>query len=303
MSRGWTGTGEVAFIVTKPLQIMICMAICDQLELSQRSHLLVVTSFHEAEAVLQRIREHDPRWLSVSAYLTRRDAVVECVARAYEMVFVDTDVGPQSAWELRRLKKSVPGVMLCVYEEGLGTYRDDLCSARGVVLMRALGASTHFGGLAVTDEIWLFQPELYASQFPRTAHKVRAIEPNLDVWISTNRQLLESAFLGAPLDHIFPENARGGRCALYLTSWTWRPELCETITSWGGPAILKMHPHIEEDAPALAALFDVVVPARVPAELVVLALARRFDDVAVFHHGSSTAAYVYPRNVTYFKMS
>lgn len=303
MSHRVTGTEEVVFIATKPLQIMICMAIRDQLGLSRRSHLMLVSSFHDAGFVLERIREHDRRWVSVAAFPTRRDAVVGCAGGDYRAVFIDTDVGPQIARELKRLRGCVPGLRLCVYEEGLGTYRDDLCSARGTVLMRVLGASTYFGGLTATDEVWLFRPKLYAGLFPQAAHKTRAIEPSLEAWLRANEGLLESLFLDSPLEHSLPAAPPGGRCVLYLTGWSWHPGLQEIIRSFGGTSILKMHPHIEEEAPELTALFDIVIPARVPAELVVMALARRFADVWVIHHGSSTAGYVNPPNVKYFDVT
>lgn len=283
---------SVAFVATKPLQIMISMAISDQLRPESRFHLVVVTDFCDADVIANRLRACDSRWSDVTVVSSKRDAIAQCAEAHYDRVFIDSDVGLRNAWSLKALKASVPSMRLCVLEEGVGTYRQDIYPPGRGLAVRALGASSHFGGLSVTDEVWVYSPEAYRSCFPRQAHKVRAMDSSLQSWISDNVALLELIFVGGSLDDSLLWGAEGGRCVLYLTSWIWSAEACATVGAWGGRSVLKLHPHIRTDEDQLHRLFDYVVPASIPAELVVLALARRFDEVVVFHHGTSTEQYI-----------
>lgn len=293
---------KTAFLATKPLQIMVSMAIRDQLQIEEQSHLMVIPEFRDANLVVRRVREFDSRWLTVSEFSRKHDAIIQCVQGQYHRVFLDSDVGVRNAWTLRMLKAWSPSTRLCVFEEGIGTYRQDIYSPARGMAVRALGGSTHFGGLPATNEVWVHRPDAYGSLFPRQADKVRVINSSLQSWIASNMSQLELIFLGGPLDDLLPQGSRRGRCAVYLTAWTWRPDAYEVVRAWGGLSVLKLHPHIQSDEDELRSLFDLALPASIPAELVLLALARRFEEVAVFHHGTSTEQYIHHEGVTYFNL-
>lgn len=293
---------DVAFVVTKPLQVMISMMVCDQLGVSGRSHLMVVTSFSEAEAITRRIRKHDPRWCTVSSFPTRREALAACARMSYSRVFLDSDVGLHTGCLLRRLQGLSRDARICIYEEGVGTYRGDLYPLLWGSIVRALGGAVHFGGQGVTEEVWLFEPSVYAQRFPKHAHKVRGIKQGLQPWLISNELLLETIFVGAPIGNLLPDNGEQSQCSLYLSGWHWESEVADEVQARSGLSVLKLHPHIAEDAPEIFDLFDLQIPARVPAELLIVALARRFNDVAVLHHGSSVERYISLPQVTYIKV-
>lgn len=71
------------------------------------------------------------------------------------------------------------------------------------------------------------------------------------------------------------------------------------VSAEGGMKILKLHPHIKTANEKLKKDFDLHIVGSVPAEVLIMILAKTFKFVNVIHHGSSVVRYVALNNVAY----
>ena len=66
--------------------------------------------------------------------------------------------------------------------------------------------------------------------------------------------------------------------------------------------ILKLHPHIKEIPNGSLNEFDILASPNIPAEILISHVAKNFNIVNVFHHGSSVTRYVSFKNVFFHNL-
>lgn len=278
---------KVCFICTKPLQIMISMIISEQFA---DADLVLVDDFEGVHEIL--LSEDLRRYFkNVSISRSRQAAIIEMAGRDYTRVFIDSDVGLHTHLALFLCKLRSPALKFSVYEEGIGTYRNDLVTgiAKGL-LYRFLGAGRYFGASAFVSEIYCFQPARYVAVFPRNGRSVRGIDTCFVDWLFANQRKLLRIFPG------LEEFSLSGteRIFLYLTNWELNPTVIESL-GLNGNLLVKPHPHLKYDVVKNATfrLPDItLVPGGVPAEVLIVYLLGFTNELFVLHSGSSVAHYL-----------
>lgn len=208
-----------------------------------------------------------------------------------ECIYVDADVGVMKFFQLLHLKIKISSFDLHVYEEGIGTYRDDLYAGVKKRILSQLGVGTHFGGCMLTHRVHVQKPQLYMERFPRRKVQVSAILKGPAEILLQDIRGFSCLFGYEPPDHI-----NGGVCNVYLSSWSVDSSFMERFSSLPGDCYFKPHPHLRDDH-AEGGLIG--VPASVPSELLLLTLSTMYDVVRVYHHGSSTTLYCNEQNVDF----
>ncbi len=294
----------IIFIATKPLQLIICMMVRD-IFFGEGSKLVLclVDSFHGARNVVERVKCHDNKWDDVLFFRSRHEAIRYAAEASCDFLFTDSDVGVKIFLSLAWFKIYNRKTRICVYEEGLGTYRDDIYSPLKAWLFNVFGVGAQFGACGLTDDIYIFDKETYVKKAPLSCHKARIITAKLEEYVGRSSCLADIFNVSTAL-HGLLDSSRDGLCLVYLGSWSVSDSaLFEIRQVTAGVKILKLHPHITSEAGVeFYNSFDYVVDPSLPAELLLLTVAERFDRVIVYHHGSSIVRYFQSSGVDFIDL-
>lgn len=285
----------VAFVATKPLQILTSIIVARQLSL-HRARLVVVPNFAGADGAVARLSRHETGFERVGSAPNRFAAILSLGAEDVERVFVDSDVGLKTPIAMGLLRLLRPRVRFSLYEEGVSLIEPEPADRPHPLYVR-LGAVKDLGESRSVDEVWTYTPDAVRVRLPSKA--LHRIDAALGDFVRAERQLLHAVFWDG---FEFDTYGWGGTlCRIYLSSWRVDHDAMAYLTRSHGYRIFKPHPHIRHDV-ALPYQLDQVLAASIPAELVIVALAKVFATVEVMHHGSSVATYVQAPNVRYIRV-
>jgi hypothetical protein len=281
---------RAAFLITKPLQLMVSLTIIDQLSIHENADILVVDTFHDAEKVVERFNATRSRWGSGLFFKDRRTAFSHASAQIYNSIYIDADVGLRKFVQLIGIKIKNPKVRIHVYEEGVGTYRTDLHRGSKKKLFSAVGVGWCFGGCRLTADIYVYSTSEYRSKLPLYADKALQIETPLAEFVANERAFLSAIFATSEVLTIPVASDRPRTCTLYLTNWEIDDSMIARLKSAPGTRYLKPHPHIKEEFIEHDDL--TIIPNSIPAELLILELMNYFERIDILHHGTSAERYI-----------
>lgn len=288
--------GATAFLVTKPLQLIIAMLVVADLQFSQKPVFIIVKSFSGAERVSQRLTQAFEN-IDVKYIENHADAYAYIGKARFTHVFIDSDVGLKKTLILARLRYLRQIKHIYVFEEGLGTYRTDIYHGIKARVFSNLGIATSFGKNALIEKVFVLQPDEYIENFPELIGKVVAIRGKVSDLVSENLDRFRLLF-DVP-DIPSPRDSRKARCCIYLTSWTLDANIIAHLRTLDGDVFIKPHPHIQDSVAVEGFMF---LDAGVPAELLLIDLLQRYTHVDVFDHTSSVRRYIQQNHLFYTDM-
>lgn len=291
-----SSNGRIAFIATKPIQIITSMILAQQLACETAS-LSVVPNFADGLAVTDRLRRHGHEFASVSAARNRVLAIVGHGVRGAPRIFIDRDMGARTTATMRLVKAMRPQTRFALYEEGLSLL-DPSLEARPRLIMERLGATPELGTGHLTEEVWTYSPDTLRLRLP--SKRIYKIDVSLAAFMEQERSRLVEVFWPSYVDDI--RGWGGERCCLYLSSWHVDQGALARLARSPGRSICKLHPHIRDQTLIDRGAVDQVLSPAIPAELVVIALARAFEAVEVLHDNTSTAHYISLPNVRFLQV-
>ena len=290
-----------AFVITKPLQLMVVMAIIEQLPAEIIKELLVVDVFFDAKKITAVLGEAKYKWKSAVFFQDKISAFRYCRGRKYNSVFLDSDVGSRNNIDLIALKLHSPQTILAVYEEGLGTYRNDLYRGLKKKILSALGIGVYFGGNWLTQKLYLYSPDEYKKKIGKETCELVRIETPIPELIKNNEALIDRLFEIYALKSqiISRRDVSNESCDIYLSGWNIDSKVVDSFPAIDSFRILKPHPHIKKIPERIWSQFEIVVSPSVPAEMLITVASFLFAEVRVLHHGSSVMRYVSIENVKF----
>lgn len=279
----------IGIIITKPLQFMIAASIIPQLGKEDVS-LLVSDTFAGAKDFFVRYQNCGSPWGEMLFFEHPNDAYRYAGRARFDMLLIDSDVGSKKMYTLLRLKIASPKTEVYTYEEGIGTYRNDLYIGVKRWILSRLGVGTEFGGSTFTTGIFVYDPDRYRSMFHWLSGKPVSIETDLSTFISQNMPVLVELFE-------VPDFCVAGTkdpCSIYLTDWDVDQDFVnESLLPLPGRIMIKPHPHIRDPRIDFAGVERVeVLPSGAPFEVLLSAILEQHPDTTVFHHGSTAAHYM-----------
>ena len=302
-NQGCVAVGaSCVFIVTKPLQLMVAMAIVEQLPLEAAKDLILVDSFYGAKGISDRVAAAHSGWSRVTFLPSVESALADIERRNCDTVFIDSDVGLRKYFQLIRLKLVCTRVNVVIYEEGLGTYRADLYVGFKKKLLRLVGAGNYFGGCWLTDYIFLYSPDEYVRTLNIKKNKTVRINKPISNLCVERLEWLKFVFELQSFQSAI-DSAGSSNCVIYLTAWNWDQEIINNLCSMSSFKVLKYHPHIKTPDEEVGGSFDHIAAPAIPAELLIAAAAAAFASVVVYHHGSSVVRYSNFQNVRFVMIS
>lgn len=294
--------GAYGFIISKPLPLMVSLAIIDQLPTEVVKELIIIDTFFGAEKLASKLIEASTIWRHAIFLKNHVEAFKYCRKRRYEKLFIDSDVGFQKNIDLIKLKICSRNTKVSVYEEGLGSYRNEIYHGIRKKILPMLGCSIYFGNNWLTKEIYLFEPDYYHKNVPHTKVKAQEIKTKLSQFLKNYEREFDNLFDIKELrsNLLIAQSKRS--CTIYLSAWYWDAEKMKRPDECNNYRIVKFHPHVKNPPATVDVDFDLTVSPGIPAEILLLIASKIFDRVHVLHHGSSVERYINFKNIEFEKI-
>ena len=268
---------------------MVVLALIEQLPSSVQMELLIADSFADAEGVSQRLATVLPPRYKVIFFNDIAAAYSRVLKANYAVVHIDSDIGFRRNLTLWYLRIRSSQTKIAVYEEGLGTYRDDLYRGVRKVVLKLLGVGVYFGGQSRVQVLYIYKPDEYKNSI--RAKKTK-IEKTISSLIAENKYNLNYVFNAEKVfSDIEIRIPASSNCAIYLSSWDFKQATVDKLNDSADFVIVKLHPHIKH-LPSSESSKNFIVPNGIPAEILIVATAKRLKSIVVYHHGSSVSRYL-----------
>jgi hypothetical protein len=284
------------FLVSTPLQY--CNA--RNIEVEGKKTLVFLGDFHGALEFYERIGDSvywdEKIWFGAYRKLL---SFLKDVINKSDRLFIDSDYGLQTNWMLSKIKTN----QIYVYEEGTGSYRNDLLSARCKSkslyrLLKFLGNKEHFGDSKFVRGIYLYdipKHNLSVPDFKNQRFSFR--KPFVDNLNEICREILT-----ADERKKYQEMVAGKSIYLYLTNWNYNKKIerifqnRKNLNEGNTLFILKPHPRIKECSSDFE--FDLVLSSGVMVEMILQTFQDFAKELFVYHDGSSALLYLTDINNT-----
>lgn len=290
-------SNKYGFLITKPLQLMVVLSLLEQLPKGIFIEFLIVDYFDDAEGMSDRLSKVIPVRGMVKFFRNHKKAYRWAVAQKYENFFIDSDVGFLKNISIIFLSLLSSKTILSVYEEGYGSYRNDLYTGLKGKILERIGCGIYFGGNWFTKELYIYNPEKYTQ--PISAKKIK-IHKNIGTLLNENKQMFDYLFNSEEVfKDIEPRKNGLKKCSIYLSSWNIDHAQIEYLRKAADLLIIKPHPHLRGNVHFAKYEDVVVIKAGLPAEMLILWICGQFETVEVYHHNSSVIRYIQELHCTF----
>lgn len=283
------------FLVTKPLQFMVCAAITQQYKLSGK--IILIDNFYGADKV-SKSSFINKYFHSLEFYDSKVKYLLSQVGnRDVSRVFIDSDFGVKNNLVLMMLKLFNWKLEINVYEEGNGVYRNDLIgSGFKRFFYKILGLKGYLGGSFFVKKIYVLDRGRYILSRPEMAEKVMPVGVLFSLWIKENIDVLKLIF-GNEVDKLkIPKDF----CAIYITDWKIDFNVIRHLSDSGGFFLIKPHPHIKNIESISS--YNVIGPG-IPVEIALIEILDLCDSICIYHSGSSALEYIKNEKIKLFNIN
>jgi len=282
------------FITARPTQIITALAVCEHLDLSNDTTIIVSNSFENASVIVDNFSSYKPAF-NFSLVPSFDAAIEAAISKMPAHVFLYLDVGFRAQKKIRRLRQANGKNKISVFEDGVGTYRKDIYSIAKKIILSLLGFPVNAGGSKYIDDIYLFDKKKYIENAQNKPNNIIQIKTGLIDFIDARQKELWSVFSARDFYESF-KSMNGKICLIYLSNYEFDISDLTDIFHGDGVKILKLHPHCN----AKIRGNDIIIsPKWVPAELLITLASDIFDCVHVFHQNSSASLYIKKKNVKF----
>lgn len=286
------------FIVERPTQIITALAILDQLKNNQRVEILVANCFDDAVGVVSRLREFFSN-INFKLVPSYPEAVSYLEHEQVSNLFIHWDVGFRTQKKLSQLRRR--NIQISIFEEGIGTYRNNIYAPFKKYIFSLLGLPINVGGSKYVDEIYVYDKERYEAEIQKKPPHVYQIKTGLfDFLLQKKCQFLKIFSSTDFVNSVIKLSSHSpGLCSIYLSSWDYGDLINRSVEETHGAKILKLHPFNKTEIDGVDIL---VSPRSLPAELLIAVASSYFESVNVYHLGSSVVMYVTAANVNFINI-
>lgn len=294
-------TATVGFIVATPLQILIALAIIEQIcQNSEEIDILVFDYFEHSSMVSRRANVEFRGRFRFLNFVEYFDAIKYAELKKYDHLLLHWDVGFKTNLYIRYLKFFSPTTKISIFEEGIGTYRDDIYNTKKKKIFEILGLPTNVGGHSKIDQIFVYDPKLYISNVSQPSKKIICINNSVSDIINKYKFALIAIFDPNGFIINFAKKIKS-KCIIYLTSYEVSHWAIRYIESQESLAMLKPHPHLKDLEMVTSSNVE-VCPGGIPVELLIEVIKKDFHQITILHHGSSAQRYIRVDNVQFIHL-
>jgi hypothetical protein len=285
---------KTIFITERPTQIITAIAICEQLKLVNNIQIIVANCFSDASNIVDRFSKTE-RQITFRLHPTYEAALNVAINELPAHIFIHWDVGFGTQRRLRRLIKKNKGEKISVFEEGIGTYRQDIYKPLKKVIFNLLGLPVNVGGSRHISDIYVYNKEKYVQNAISRPETIYEISSSLQDMFARRIDQLLYVFSSEDFVASLEKNSND-RCTIYLASWEFDESELSELQIDDGIKILKLHPHCKTE-PHLEDFL--IAPKSLPAELLIIFANRVFKHLLIHHNGSSVPLYINAPNIVF----
>lgn len=251
------------------------------------NNLYVIDAFYDSKRIAEsKILEQT--FSKIFWFKSKKDALHAATIQRPSTIFIDSDVGVKNLLDLCKFKIKSLRTEINVYEEGLGTYRNNFVNSNTrKMVLNLFGVGCYFGGCFLTKKIHVFEPEIYSQKIPSLKEKAVKISIDFSKWIHENKNELIAIF--SPGFKIWCSSNQN-TAHLYLSDWNIDANFIKNSLNLDN-FYIKLHPHIKN---AFTNDFKqlLFIPQSLPAEVALILLIEKFKTITVYHKNSSCMHYV-----------
>ncbi|MBZ4647484.1 MAG: hypothetical protein JG777_2973 [Clostridia bacterium] len=270
-------------IITKILQYINVTNI----DIQGEKVLVIIDNFSNSQELYKKTCKLTHDWKDVRFFSSKNKAYSWINQHKFFIsdIYTDSDYGIMIALKHWKLPKKIK---IHVYEEGVGTYLNSLLKERRKfrnILLKIYGKMTgnelKIGGNKRTKEVIVYNKNFYQENV--------IFDRPITISNFSNPFLIHLLKMNSLFNDINKEvlDISGANIFLYLTSW----EIIEIeIMENFDAKIIKPHPHIKEKIHSLNK-FDFVIPADIPAEILILHLLNNNNKLTIVSNFSTATLY------------
>lgn len=285
---------KVIFVTERPTQIITALALCESFGAHWQVQIIVANCFYDAPTIVGRLSETEGG-LNIRLAATYDEAIKIVESELPAHLFIHWDVGLGTQRRLQRLMRANQGQKISVFEEGIGTYRQDIYPPLKKRIFRLLGLPVNVGGSKYVDDIYVYDREEYVGSALVRPQNVVQIYPQLCEMLAKREAQFAYIFSCQWLFELL-KASNDVLCTIYLSNWNFSESDLVGRLPENGVKVLKLHPHCQV---CVKSKSIIVAPNSLPAELLVMSASRIFDVVVVHHKNSSVPRYVKNKNVKF----
>ncbi len=290
-----------AYIISKPLQYFNVSNIEDD----QLKVLFIINGFSTAKLFFEQVKKESLQWNEVYFYDTYDQAFsfIHQNADSFSKIFLDGDYSLSMLKNLYKLRDK----KIFVYEEGVGTYTDQI---RYVVnknlfgnvsiskklktyftcqILACFGQKNYHGGSSFTDAVYVYDQKKHQQNKPHFKKELKKFKKS---FLQHLTEFEERSILSEDYSEVLSA-LTGSEVVLYLTSWSIDPDVRNILQDYEGcKKIIKPHPHIADKAiNDIRPDFDYVLPGGNMVEFLINDLCAVVSHLYVVHHNSGALLY------------
>lgn len=270
------------------------MILCEQLGLYENTTIYIADSYYHASTIASKASIVEAR-INFKLVKSYEEAINATLLELPAHVFIHWDVGFGTQPRLKKFKKANYGHKISVFEEGIGTYRQDVYPPLKRTIFKILGLPVNVGGSRYVDDIYVFDREKYINQAYARPDNVIQINTRLDEAMAS--QAGTFSYLFSSEDFLSSlQSSSNDTCEIYLSNWSFHESDIHGRFSENVTKVLKLHPYCDANFESDEIL---VAPKSLPAELLILTASNTFRSVTVYHNASSVHLYITCPNVSF----
>lgn len=285
---------KTIFITERPTQIITALAVIDTLRCVDFAEIFIANRFEDASNIAQRLATKfgGVKFTIAESY---EAALQMATAKLPTHLFIHWDVGFRTQSKLRDIRRRNTTLKISVFEEGIGTYRQDIYPKAKRIIFKALGLPINIGGSNYIDDIYVYDRARYIEEATRRPKEIIQIRNNLlDTIKQFETELVQAFSSNEFIDLVSRETNE--LCSIYLSNWDFHESDLQIHFPASGVRIVKLHPHCGASCTKQGIL---VAPKALPAELLIAIASQLFKNVIVYHFSSSTSLYINSKNVIF----
>lgn len=278
------------YLVSKPLQYFNVTNIDDEIK---HKICLIVDAFFNAKKFYRNVKNQD-YWNKVvffpnsyEAYKWLKDNVSHI-----DYVYLDSDYGLKKTLWLRRINTK----NIFVYEEGTGSYRNDLITATHtnflvIFFLKLIGIKEYMGGGRYTKGIVVYDLKKHEQMIP----EYNKIRKSFKSGFMQHVPYIRHHFLYQINEELLKAISHK-KILLYLTSRNYNNKVDLIINQYPKHyKIIKPHPRIKTEF--VKTDFDYILSNDVFVEIFILNAIKVCKEIKILHENSSSLQYIESGNI------
>lgn len=277
------------FFVTKPLQYINCLNIAT---VGPRI-LLLINNFYNAEKFFEKAQKSN-LWAKTLFFTSETEAykyIYKNIVKE-DSLFIDSDYGFRTSLKLSKVRTK----NIFVYEEGIGTYRNDLLSSNDYnfikrELLRLWGVKEYMGGSKFVKGLFVYDHERHKKNVLDFSKERLSFRADLLTAILEN----QIHFIDEGIIKHYVKLVKNKEVVLYLTNWKYNEEIEKFIMNSfeindNTIILIKPHPSFK-DYDKINIQYNEIISAEILAEILFILFYEHSKQFIILHENSSSLQY------------